>query len=918
MRPRSLSLLVLSSVLLAVLIAVSAAAFIVDLHDRAIDDSERNLISLSTVLADQADRALQAIELVQEAVIEEIRLAEIVDEEHFIAQISTLAMHQALKARTSALPQVNAITLVDQTGKLRNFTRYWPIPDVSIADRDYFKAIVADHAMQRIVSQPVENRGDGTWTIYIARKISGPDGKFLGLVLGAVELQYFTKLYRQIAPAPDYVISMFRNDGVLLVRHPHRDGTIGRGFQRAGASLITARGASGGVLRNVSPIDSQDRLIAARSLANYPAILSVSRTAAASLAQWWRQATVLGAAAVSLDLGLLGLVILGVRQARSQEDLLRANTAQAAAEERERGERDLRTQYARFGIALNNMTQGLCLFDGDDRLIVMNARFVGMHAIPTALHRRGTARADIRAHLAIQGGATSGAWPFHLREATDAGSQSEALASFTWDLADGRAIGVVYAEIPGGGWLCTHEDVTDRARSEAQIVHMARHDALTGLPNRAYLRERMEAVLASRPRGQGGAVLYLDLDGFKMVNDTFGHPAGDELLRHVAHRLHVAKHDTDFVARLGGDEFAIVQSCPDQPMAASVLAARVVEMLEAPFTIQGQEIVIGTSIGIATAEQTGVTSDTLLRRADVALYEAKAAGRGTWRFFDLAMDAAIQRRHHLALDMRFALAEGQFELHYQPVVETRTHALRGFEALLRWHHPEHGLVSPAEFIPLAEETGLIKAMGAWALAKACADATCWPDPIKVAVNLSSVQFVRGNLVDEVQQALAASGLAASRLELEITESVLLRDNDETFAVLHQLRALGLQISMDDFGTGYSSVSYLRRFPFDKLKIDQCFIRNLERDDGSIAIVRAMIGLGKALAMNVIAEGVETVEQASILQAEGCDELQGYLFSKPLPLLATPGIIERHAFAAAKADCEGVPDQPRRHAVHRAA
>lgn len=899
LRARSVSLLVVAGIVLAMAIAACATLFILDLQNHAIRDSERSLRSLSIVLADQADRAMQAIELVQDGIIEELRLAEVTDEAQFIAQISKRSMQDALKVRTAALPQVNAITLVDATGRLRNFTRYWPVPDVSIADRDYFTELATNPDLQRIVSRPFQNRGDGAWTLYIARKISAPDGTFLGLILGAVELQYFTDLYRRIAPAPDYVISMFRTDGVLMVRYPHREEAIGRGFQTAGAPLIARKAASGGTLRTVSPIDGQDRLIATRSLSNYPAILSVSRTAEACLAGWQRQALVLGSAALLLDLGILGLVALGVRQVRGRDRLSRAEAAQAAAEARERGERALSTQYIQFGIALDNMVQGLCLFDRHDRLILMNAHYAQMHAVPHALRSPRTALAAIREHLSRVNAGTRLPWSGTENHADRRRSGLAAPFSTSWDLADGRTIGVVHIPIPEGGWLCTHEDITERKRTEARIVHMARHDALTGLPNRTLLHERIENALIGAGQAGRAAILYLDLDGFKLVNDTFGHPVGDELLCRVADRLKGALRRTDFVARLGGDEFAIVQAGPDQPAGAEELAARIVDTLQAPFEIQGQGIAIGTSIGIALAEMPDVTSDTLLRRADVALYQAKAAGRGTWRVFEPAMDTQIQRRHHLAVDLRRALAEAQFELHYQPLVETRTRRLTGFEALMRWRHPQQGLISPAEFIPLAEETGLIGPIGAWALTRACTDAAGWPASIKVAVNLSSVQFTRGDLVEEVAQALAGSGLSPDRLELEITESVLLQDDEATFDILHRLHALGLRISMDDFGTGYSSLSYLRRFPFDKLKIDQCFVRNLGREDGSVAIVRAMVGLGKALDMDVLAEGVETAEQAGILEAEGCDELQGYLFSKPLPLRDVAGFIDRHRVPAPK-------------------
>lgn len=882
LRLRSFGTLAVSLAVLAAAIALATVVFIVCLHQWTVDDLERNIGGTSAILADQADRAFQAIELVQEAVIEEIRNADVADDAQLASFAGTRVLHDNLRTRTAALPQVNAVTIIDRTGKLLNFTRYWPIPDVNISDRDYFKALAGEGSLQRFVGEPVQNRGDGAWTIYIARRLSAPDGRFLGLVLGAVELGYFERLYARISPGDDAVVSMFRNDGTLVVRHPRSSGSVGKVFRTAGASLIASRSATGGVVRTVSPIDGRDRLVATQALANFPLILSVSRATDAVLASWRQLATAVAAAAALLEVGLATLFLICIRQTRGQEKLAQAEAARAAAEERVKGERYLRDQYARFGIALDNMTQGLCLFDRDDALIVMNARFALMHEVPPHLSREGTPLRALLNHLNGRGRDADRDAVSPLVEACELTAARGTPLTLTCDLADGRAIGIVHAPIPDGGWVCTHEDVTDRRRNEERIVHMARHDGLTGLPNRFHLKERLEEALAQRAGG-GTTVLCLDLDGFKIVNDTYGHQAGDELLCAVAARFVDILGPGDFVARHGGDEFAVVMTRSAMPADASRLAERLVEVLHAPFDIQGNEVAIGTSIGIATADGTAVTTATLLRQADVALYQAKASGRGTWRFFDSAMDADIRRRRQLGTDLRSALADGQLDLHYQPLVEARTLCIRGFEALLRWRHPVHGFVSPGEFIPIAEEMGLIRVLGAWALNRACSDAVRWPEHVKVAVNLSPVQFVGGDLVHEVDSALRTSGLRAERLELEITESVLLQDNEATLALLHRLRALGVRISMDDFGTGYSSLSYLRQFPFDKIKIDQSFVRNLGHEPGGIEIVRAVVGLGNALGMSVLAEGVETAGQLEILVWEGCDELQGYLFSRPCPV-----------------------------------
>ena len=441
----------------------------------------------------------------------------------------------------------------------------------------------------------------------------------------------------------------------------------------------------------------------------------------------------------------------------------------------------------------------------------------------------------------------------------------------------------------GGGILLVTTALAMRGRVRLRVALLrteavARHDVLTGLPNRLRFREHTEHMLRQLRRSGGdGALLYLDLDGFKGVNDVLGHAAGDTLLCAVASRLNNCTRDVELVARLGGDEFAIVQMDMHQPEAAAALSERLVKMMREPFDVDGSPVVIGASVGIALVDEATISTDGLLHDADLALYRAKAEGRGRWRFFTAGMDTQVRARRTLESDLRRALIAEQFELFYQPLVEAGTGSLTGFEALLRWHHPERGLVSPAQFIPIAEEIGLIVGIGAWVLDRACADAARWPHQVSVAINLSPVEFLKGNLAHEVERALARSGLCASRLELEITESVLLRNSDATMATLHHLRRLGARISMDDFGTGYSSLSYLRQFPFDKVKIDQSFIRNIGREQGDVEIVRAVIGLGRALGIKVLVEGVETAEQLSFLRAEGCDELQGYLFGRPQPL-----------------------------------
>jgi diguanylate cyclase (GGDEF)-like protein len=450
------------------------------------------------------------------------------------------------------------------------------------------------------------------------------------------------------------------------------------------------------------------------------------------------------------------------------------------------------------------------------------------------------------------------------------------------EMSDGRTISLVHVPMPGGGWVCTHEDVTERRQAQAKIEHLARHDGLTDLPNRVLLRDELQEMLERMRPGELLAVHCLNLDRFKEVNDAIGHAVGDELLQDFAARLRHVADGIGMVARTGGDEFVIVQYPASSPTDVTDLAAAVIAKMTEPFELgEHFQVVVGTSIGIAMAPADGAEADQLLKNANLALYRAKQEERGQYRFFEKDMDARMRARHELECNLRSALANGELDLYYQPLLNLKRNEISCFEALLRWRTADGKMIAPGDFVPLAEETGLIVPMGEWALRHALAEAAKWPRQIRLAVNLSPVQFNSRNLVQVVMSALAASGVEASRLELEITESLLLQDRETTLATLHQLRDLGVRIAMDDFGTGFSSLNYLRSFPFDKLKVDRCFIAGLaEGNEESLAIVRAVAQLGASLGIATTAEGVETRAQLEVARKEGFTEVQGFWLAEP--------------------------------------
>ncbi|MGA2492925.1 MAG: EAL domain-containing protein [Roseiarcus sp.] len=859
---RQTSLFVAAGILIGFVLA-GTAALDAYLHNLLVEEGARSARNLSYNLSDQTDRSLQSVLSTVSKVIERLQSDGVSSVGALESAAGAKDIQAMLRDRLAEDRSLDGVFFVGADGKIGSLDR---APLVNIADlhgQDHLDSLRNASSDAVYVSTPFLSAASGTWQLSLSKRVSASDGSFLGVVNGVVELAPFDDILKKVALGKHASVSIFREDGSIVACFPQREIAFGADIADGDVYTRLISRKLDGMARQTSAVDRVDRLFAVVHSHDFPVVSVVAVAMNDILAEWLHQVEALafGAAVIVLAIAL-GTFRLAVYVERL-----------ADAQAREAIQRQVAVQYKRFNNAMDNIVQGLAMYDRNNSLVACNKRYAEIYGLPDELTGPGVTRAQIFAYRGDRGFGKALSEPIEEPDGS--------LLTIS-KLSDGRIIAQRKKKLADGGWVSTHEDVTVRHRAEEKVQELARSDALTGLLNRIEFKQRLEQCLAeARRRIAKFAVLYLDLDHFKGVNDTLGHPFGDKLLQEVTARIKAVTREGDTIARLGGDEFAIIQRVSYVPRDVVRLAERLIASIGKAYTIDGNDIEIGASIGISVAPDDSVDCDELIRNADMALYHAKTS-RGSYSFFKPAMDEQVRSRRKMENDLRAALAEEQFELHFQPVVSVADRQVKSFEALLRWNHPERGAVPPSEFIPVAEENGLIVPIGEWVLRGACQEAAKWPAHIKVAVNVSVVQLKSPGILQTISEAIEAAGIEGSRLIVEVTESVMITDAELAISMLHTIRDMGSVIAMDDFGTGYSSLSYLRRFPFDKIKIDQSFVSELGQREDSVAIVRAATGLAKALGMEAVAEGVETEEQFARVAIEGCAEAQGYLISRPMP------------------------------------
>lgn len=844
--------LVVTGAMMILLVAGGTALVAESLRTRALQAERRNLANTALLLSKHFDQDIQESAEVPDDASRAIDHASRADVGGFRGELATLHVHELLRGSQSRRSDISDVAIFDTDGRLINSSDAWPVKEINVADRAYFKTLRDGISSQ--VIELVRRRLNGRLAIIVARRVSAPDGTFLGVVSRSLNPRAVEEFFASIANAPGASIGLFHSDGTLLARYPRADDKIGQNFASGPIHRELLSKGKAGTRELKSQLSGQVRIAAAQPLERFPLSIVTTTETAVALAEW-RDQTKLLVVVASLTAAVIALTMLMIVRRLSRQN---------------------RIARQQLDTALNNITQGLMLYDATSRIVLFNQRYIEMYGLSHSVVRPGRYFRDVMKHRKATGSFAGN--PDRYCDEILALVRKGKLTRRIVKGQNGRTIQMLNQPLPGGGWVTTHEDITDLKQSEERIERLAHYDALTNLPNRNLFRETLknEAALARPDRGL--ALLYIDVDQFKEINDTLGHEAGDRLLVSVAKNLSVCAGERDFAARLAGDEFAVICRTANEAEIANFIERFYEAMRTSASSGSGQPST-GASIGIALAPLHGSDVDELVRRADIAMYAAKAAGKGSFRFFGSEMEEKAKAERQMAIDLRDALERNELDIHYQPIVDLRSDAITGCEALLRWTHPLRGVISPADFIPIAEATGLITELGSWVLARACLEAVSWPDHVGVAVNVSPIQFRSPGFGLKVAAALARSGLPARRLELEITEAVLIRDDESTLATLHELRSMGVRIALDDFGVGYSSLSYLHRFPFDKVKIDRSFVQGMAEGGACATIVKAVVLIAAGRDMVTTAEGVEEEWQRSELRKLGCDQMQGWLFSR---------------------------------------
>ena len=877
---RSVRAILIAALLIFVVAAAAATATILQLRAIAFAEAVKSTTSLATVVNGQIDRSIQSIDLTLSELSDRLATLSIRDPAQLRSALQIGAFQAKMAIRLSRLSQAFGLAVADRDGNVVSSTSGSEAEWINVSDRDYFRELAAHDPTAPgpalTVSAPLTDRVTGQGAIFFAKRLGAADGTFAGIVFASVPLDFFRDINRPLEALDGISFMAARNDGTIIARFPDR-----KHPDRIPANSAWYRTiAIGGGSYRADGFDGHHAILAAATPSrHYPLVTTIAVSEDALLANWKRLSIIIGVGTAAIIGGSIVLLWFFLRQFR------RLGVSESSLAEKS----------ALLDTALHNMSQGLTMFDQDLRLIICNERYLKLYDLPAGSVRPGITLREMIDLRFAHGSHALAPDDDHPQASFRSGINFSRVTVDRIDrIANGRVVRVKRQVMANGWWVTTHEDVTEKERSEARIAYMARTDLITGLANRSHFMEKIEAARTRlADGGEAFSIFMLDLDHFKFVNDSLGHAAGDLLLKEVGERLQGAIGAADVLARFGGDEFAVIHAeakssvlNPDyrahRRAGSIILAGRILGTFETPFEIEGRTVHVGTSIGIALAAADGTDPEDLLKKADLALYETKSNGRNGYTFFDPRMTAMIAERHEIEADLRLALARGEFELHYQPIVDVHSRVVNGVEALARWRHPVHGLIPPARFIPVAESTGLIVPLGRWVLHQACRDAVRLPDPIKVAVNLSAAQFRKSDLADVTLRALDESGLPPDRLEVEVTETVLLEKETDYIATLRRLKAIGVSVALDDFGTGYSSLSYLKLFPFDKIKIDRSFISDMGERADSAAIVRSLVGLGRSLDMITTAEGVETEAQLAIVGAAGVTLAQGYLFGRPCP------------------------------------